>query len=329
MTRRLAVAALAATTAIALAACSSDDADTSAAPGGDGYPVTIANTFGETTIDAKPETITTLGWNAEDIVYALGETPAAMPRHSYGAEENGVMPWLQDRYDPSATTLLDTENSTPVEAIAAVGPDVILAPYEGFDQDTYDKLSALAPTVAYPGDAWQTSWQEQTEIVGEALGKSDEAAELVRGLDDTLARTAAEHPEFEGRTISVIDVSQPGTVNVYMPTDARVQLLTSLGFTLAPGVQALADAAEDKTFFTEISAENVSDVDADVVIAFSTTGTDPTTSPALAGLGATERGGLVPMTDTKIVAGLSQSSVLATPWVLEQITPMLSEAAQR
>ncbi|WP_346764507.1 iron-siderophore ABC transporter substrate-binding protein [Rhodococcus sp. HNM0569] len=327
--RRIAVAATAAATVVALVSCSSEaDEQDTAAPAGEGFPVTIANVFGDTTIESQPERITTLGWNAQDIVYALGETPVGMPRYVYGNEPNGVMPWLQDHYNPDETTLYDL-SPTPIESVAALAPDVVLAPYEGFDQATYDKLSALAPTVAYPDQAWQTTWQDQTTIVGKALGKEQEAADLVSGLNDTLAETAAEHPEFAGKTISVIDVSQPDAVSVYMPTDPRVQVLTELGFTVSPGVQQLADANSDGTFYREISNENISDIDADVVVAFSTAGTDPNANPVLAGLGATQRGGTLAIEDTKIVAGLSQTSVLATPWVLDKIVPLLSGVANR
>jgi iron complex transport system substrate-binding protein len=35
------------------------------------------------------------------------------------------------------------------------------------------------------------------------------------------------------------------------------------------------------------------------------------------------------LSDTKVIAGLSQTSVLATPWALESLTPQLSEAANK
>lgn len=68
-----------------------------------------------------------------------------MPKYSYGAEANGVMPWLQDRYDPSRTTLLDTATTIPVEQVASLAPDVVLAPYEGFDQGTYENFPRSPP----------------------------------------------------------------------------------------------------------------------------------------------------------------------------------------
>ncbi|MDH6291195.1 MULTISPECIES: iron-siderophore ABC transporter substrate-binding protein [Rhodococcus] len=328
--RQIAVALAVASSSLFLAACSSGDNGGTTEASGEGFPVTIENTFGSTTLDGAPERIVTLGWNAQDVVYALGETPVGMPKYTYGAEANGVMPWLQDRFDPSQTTLLDTATSTPIEGVASLAPDVVLAPYEGFDQATYEKLSGIAPTVAYPDKAWQTTWQDQTTLVGQALGKSAEAEQLVAGLDDTLAQTAAAHPEFAGKTISVINFdTDAATVNVYMPSDPRVQVLTQLGFTVSPGVQKLAAANDPDKFFADISVENISDVDADVVVAFVPENTTVAANPAYANLGAIGRGTAVALSDTKIISGLSQTSVLATPWVLDKLTPQLSEAATK
>jgi len=331
-TRRKVATAVAALSATALlASCSSSDPDSTAASSSDGaFPVTIANTFGSTTIESAPERLVTLGWNAQDVVYALGETPVGMPKYTYGAEPNGVMPWLQEKFDPSQTTLLDAATSTPVEAIATLSPDAILAPYEGFDKATYDQLSSVAPTVAYPDKAWQTTWQDQTTLIGRALGKSDEATALIDGMNTMLADTAAAHPEYAGKTLSVINLDTTnGQVNVYKPTDPRVQILTQLGFVNSPGVEKLAASSDPDNFFVDISAERISEVDADVVVVFVSDAAEAAKNPAYASLGAVERGTAVPLSDTKVIAGLSQTSVLATPWVIDQLTPQLTEATKR
>lgn len=330
--RRRIAATIAALGATALVAgCSSSDDSNPTGTATDGaFPVTIANTFGSTTIDAAPERIVTLGWNAEDIVYALGGTPVGMPKNSYGADPNGVMPWLSDKFDANETTLLDAATSTPVEQIATLAPDAILAPYEGFDQATYQQLSALAPTVAYPGKAWQTTWQDQTTIIGQAMGKSDEATQLIDGMDAMLADTAAAHPEFAGKTLSVINLDTTnGQINVYKPTDPRVQVLTQLGFVNSPGVEKIAADSDPDSFFASISAERIGEVDADVVVAFVSADAEATKSPTYASLGAVQRGSAVALSDTQIVAGLSRTGVLATPWVIDKITPQLSEAANK
>src|SRR5699024_5691736 len=122
------------------------------------------------------------------------------------------------------TELLDTTDGQPYEAIAKLRPDVILAPYEGFDEATYDKLSKIAPTVAYPDKAWQTTWQDQATIVGKALGKTEKAKDLVAQTEQTIAETGEKHPEFDGKSLSVAYFGSK-QISVYMPTDPRVQLL--------------------------------------------------------------------------------------------------------
>ena len=102
-----------------------------------------------------------------------------MPEYPFGGGDDGVLPWNDDYFDPEVTTLLDTADGPPLEAIAALQPDVILAPYEGFDEAVYESLTGIAPTVAYPGEAWTTTWHEQTRMIGEALGRTAEAEQLI------------------------------------------------------------------------------------------------------------------------------------------------------
>jgi len=128
--RPAALAVAAVLVATTLAACGSDadeQAGGSAGTATAGFPVTLKNTFGETTITKKPERIVTLGWNAQDVVYALGETPVGMPKVTYGPTAAGVTAWDAGRFDPAKAELLDTSDKVPFEKIAALKPDVILA----------------------------------------------------------------------------------------------------------------------------------------------------------------------------------------------------------
>ena len=133
--------------ATTLAACGSDaDKQDGAASTADaGFPVTLKNTFGT----KKPERIVTLGWNAQDVVYALGETPVGMPKVTYGPTADGVTAWDADKFDKAKTTLLDTGDKYPFEKIAALRPDVILAPYEGFDEATRRNVTENANTLGF------------------------------------------------------------------------------------------------------------------------------------------------------------------------------------
>jgi iron complex transport system substrate-binding protein len=330
-TRVIGAAVTAVLVASTLAACGSDGDDKAAEPGGtasSGFPVTLKNTFGETTISKKPERIVTLGWNAQDVVYALGETPVGMPKVTYGPTAAGVTAWDADKFDPAKTTLLDTGDKYPFEKIAALKPDVILAPYEGFDEATYKTLSAIAPTVAYPGAPWQTTWQDQTLLVGEAIGKKADAEKLITGIGDKIKQVAADHPEFKDKTITV---GSFGADNyVYMPGDPRVQILNEMGFKNAPGVEALEKTNTKKEFALTISKEKVSDIDADVLVAYvDGIGTQKfLADPVYSSLGAVKRGSAYAMQDQQVISGMSAVSVLSVPWVLDKILPGLSKAAQ-
>ncbi|NEA31822.1 iron-siderophore ABC transporter substrate-binding protein [Streptomyces sp. SID13031] len=324
----LAVVALVASSA--LVACGSgDDEGQAAAPAASaGFPVTLKNTFGETTIQKKPERIVTLGWNAQDVVYALGETPVGMPKVTYGPTPAGTTAWDVDKFDASKTTLLDTTDSVPFEKVAALRPDVILAPYEGFDKATYTKLSEIAPTVAYPGAPWQTTWQDQTTIIGKALGKSAEADKLVAGIKELTDKAAAEHPEFKGKTLSILSY---GAENyVYTPGDPRVQIMNELGFVNSPGVEALEKTNAKKEFALTVSKERLNDLDADVVVGY-IDGMTPEKFAAdkvYASLGSFKKGSTYLMTDQQVISGMSAVSVLSVPWVLDKILPGLAKAAQ-
>ena len=313
-----------------LAACGNDgdkQAESSAGAAQSGFPVTLKNTFGETTITTKPERIVTLGWNAQDVVYALGETPVGMPKVTYGPTPEGVTAWDAGKFDKSKTTLLDTGDKYPFEKIAALKPDVILAPYEGFDEATYKTLSGIAPTVAYPGAPWQTTWQDQTLLVGEALGRKADAEKLITGIQDKIKQVAAEHPEFKDKTITV---GSFGPENyIYMPGDPRVQILNEMGFKNAPGVEALEKTNTKKEFSLAISKEKVADVDADVLIAYvDGIGTQKFLSdPVYSSLQAVKSGGAYALQDQQVISGMSAVSVLSVPWVLDKMLPGLSKAA--
>jgi iron complex transport system substrate-binding protein len=258
------LAALAALTV--LVGCGSTEAgegDGGAAASGDGaFPVSIEHTFGTTTIEQQPERVVVLGWSAQDVVYSLGLAPVGMPSYSYGGGDDGVLPWDDEYFDAAETTLLDTADGPPLEDIAALRPDVILAPYEGFDAATYEDLSKIAPTVAYPGEAWTTPWDEQTRIIGQALGKSAEAEKLIDDTNAAVQQIADEHPEFADLTFAYTSMGAE-SLYLYLGEDPRVQLIENLGFALDPSVDTLAGGGEWDEAMTRANA--YLDAGADVI----------------------------------------------------------------
>src|SRR4051794_39399805 len=317
-----------------LAGCGSTGEDDAAADAGGSssadaaFPVTIAHTFGSTTIEEQPERVVVLGWSQQDVVHALGVTPVGMPSYSYGGGDDGVVPWDDEYYDAAETTLLDTTDGPPLEDIAALRPDVILATYEGFDQATYDDLSKIAPTVAYPGEAWTTPWEEQTRMIGQALGKSAEAEKLIDDTDAAIAQVAGEHPEWADLTFAYTSMGADA-LYLYLGEDPRVQLIEKLGLTLDPAVDTLAGTGEASTFYSQISLERAPEITADVVIGFADglTADEVQSLPVYAQVPAVQRGSAVVVDDQEFAAAMSSVSVLSIPFALDELVDQLATAA--
>ena len=324
------LAALAALTV--LVGCGSTDAgegDGGAAASGDGaFPVSIEHTFGTTTVEQQPERVVVLGWSAQDVVYALGVTPVGMPSHTYGGGDDGVLPWDDEFYDAAETTLLDTADGPPLEDIAALRPDVILAPYEGFDEATYEDLSKIAPTVAYPGEAWTTSWEDQTTMIGRALGASAEAQKLIDDTNAAVQQIADEHSEFADLSFAYTSMGADA-LYLYLGADPRVQLIEKLGFSLDPSVDTLAATGDAASFYSQISLERAPEIAADVVVGFADglTADEVRAQPVYARVPAVQRGSAVIVDDEEFAAAMSSVSVLSIPFALDRLVDRLATAA--
>jgi iron complex transport system substrate-binding protein len=331
-----AVAALTATaTVLALAACgsASDSDDAGAEPDGDSgassfEPVTIDHAFGSTSIEEEPERVVTWGWATNDAVIALGTTPVAMPTQSYGGDEEGVLPWNREALEEAGEeipTLLSEAEEPPYEEILAAEPDVILAQYSGITEEQYDKLAAIAPTVAYPEEAWATPWRDIITLTGEALGKTEEAATVLEEIDAEVAAAAEEHPEFEGRTIAAI--ADGDAFYVYKAADPRVAFLEDLGFEIAPSVGEL-DTGESSFFFT-LSPENTDQLTSDVLLNYADTEEAQETflgKPSTQALSQYDANSIALVTGQSLISSVSPPTALSATYGLDEVTEVLAEA---
>ena len=295
------------------------------------FPVTIEHAHGETVIPAAPQRVVTWGWSNEDVVIALGVTPVGMPFQAYGGGDNGIHEWVEEALAAAGAetpTVLEASGEPPVEQIAALNPDIIIAAYSGLTEDQYAVLSGIAPTVAYVGAPWSTSWQDLTLIIGKALGKDAEAAALVADTTAWVEAEFAKYPELTQVTFASAN-DYDGSMAVYAPLDARMKFLTDFGMVMNPSVAALAPG--DDAFYYPLSYELFDQLEADIFISYyeEQSALDAwLATPAAQTYPPIANGGLAALVGTENVASVSPPSVLSLRWGLPRYLEVLSAAAR-
>jgi iron complex transport system substrate-binding protein len=322
---------------VAVAACggSSDDDESDAsstdAVDSSAFPVTIEHAFGETTIDEAPVRVVTWGWGSADAAIALGVVPVAIPFQEYGGDADGVLPWIREALEADGAEIpeiLPNTEEAPIEAIAAARPDVIIAAYSGITEDEYELLAQIAPTVAYPGEAWSTPWRDLIGIVGEALGRADETEAVLAGIDGEIAAAADAHPELAGRSVAMVwDTGD--TFYVYKEADSRVAFTLDLGLVSAPSVAELGDTGESTFYFT-LSHERLAELTSDILVSYADDedlqATFLSSGPAQL-MDQVARGAVAEVNGVEHIASVSPPTALSLTWGLDDYVAALAEAA--
>ncbi len=295
------------------------------------FPVTIQHALGETVIPAKPQRVVTWGWSSTEAAIALGTVPVGFPTFRSEGYDEDVVPWVQEAIAAAgvpAPVYLDNAASPPIEQIAALKPDLILAVYSGITSDEYRVLSQIAPVVAYPTTPWTASWQETITIVGESLGRPDEGRALVAELEQFIRDEAAKYPALAG-TSAVTMIDYNGAAAIHSAEDARAKMLQLAGLTI-PERPAAAGAPQG--FWYALSYENFDQIPADVLITFFSTKQAADEwfardyvqiAPQIA------KGAYVRMDDRLLNTAVISSSALSIRWGFPEYFARLAEAAEK
>lgn len=327
--------------ALVLAACSTGPADgggttAGATTAGDAsaYPVSVSHVHGTTTIEKAPTRVATLGWSDGDVVASLGVVPVGATKITWGGNANGSTDW----FDEAVTALgaedgdiarYDDTAGVPFDAIAATSPDVILAVNTGISKEEYDKLSKIAPTVAYPGAPWGTAWEDSLATIGTVLGREAQAAQVRAATDKVIDDAVAAHPQIKGKSaawawFSPTDLS---TIGLYTVTDLRPQMLRRFGLVDSPTVADLS--ASSTEFSINLSAEKASTLDADLVVFYEEDGAgveEITGDPLLGQIPALTKKQYVASADDTTALTMSSPSPLAIPVAVESFLPKIVQA---
>lgn len=295
------------------------------------FPVTIKHALGETVIEKAPVRIVTWGWGNHDALLALGVVPVAMPFSTYGGGEDGLHPWVADKLkELGAATpvqLADTQE-IPYEQIAAQKPDVIVAVFSGIDADEYARLSQIAPTVAYPDAAWSTPWEDVTTIIGQVVGKSAEAEQVVADTHKFVADETAKYPEIAGTTFAGVN-DFDGSIAVYDALDARMKFLVNAGLVLAPSVTELSP--KDGSFYYPLSYELFDQLTSDILITYYETqeaSDEFFAKPYVQNQPQYKKGAFASLVGIENVAAMSPPSALSLRWGYPHYAEIIAAAAR-
>ncbi|ORV19582.1 iron ABC transporter substrate-binding protein [Mycobacterium celatum] len=302
----------------ATAACSSHKP----APRTDGPgPVTIPHVFGETTIAAPPKRVVSAGYTGQDDLLAVGVVPIAVTNW-FGDQPFAVWPWAQPKLGDAKPVVLNLDNGIPVDQIGGLKPDLIVATNAGVDADTYQKLTAVAPTIAQAdGEAFFEPWKQQATAIGQAVYQADQMKSLLDGVDQKFTAVAQQNPQFKGKKVLLLQ-GRLYQDNAVATTGWRTEFLTQMGLVVGDSTTPFAVDAQ-RAFIPRDKMQGVLAA-ADVVIWTTDSEDDQQALLAVPEVAARQSHSVF---TTKDQAGaIAFASPLSYPVVADQLPPLITKA---
>ena len=162
--------------------------NTDAAPAG----ITVTDMKGRSvTLDAPAERIVAVTAADCEILYALGCGDKLVGRGAY-------CDWPAEVLDVPE---VESGSLTNIEQIIALDPDVILMADMEQTEDQVNKLESAGIKVFVSDSETIAGTYEAIDMIGAIMGKSDEAAALIDGMEATFADLAAKAEGKGGKTV--------------------------------------------------------------------------------------------------------------------------------
>ncbi|WP_330252238.1 ABC transporter substrate-binding protein [Nocardia sp. NBC_00565] len=280
-------------------------------------PVTVTHAFGSTTISATPKKVVTLGNQWLDTALALGVTPVGYIDDVASVSKRAA-PWEPASLE-SARALNTSGNIT--EQVAALAPDLILVDSFLADRQSYDQLSAVAPTL--PARTEAAVWQDQVIALGRVLRKEDAATHVIADVDAKVASIAQANPRLTGKTFVCAWLAGPAQLIVLTdPDDGLGKVFTRLGLSIPQSLHADQDTLA-------LPPERIDELAADLLLAGYSPGMDEKYRqfPGYADLPAVRKGAVVFLTLQEFSA-ITQPTALSEPYLLKKLEPAFANAAK-
>ena len=286
--------------------------------------VTISHLFGETVITQPPKRVVSAGYTEQDDLLAVGVVPIAVTNW-WGDQPFAVWPWAQPKLGGAQPVVLNLDNGIAIDQIAGLKPDLIVAINAGVDADTYQKLSAIAPTVPQSdGDAFFEPWKDQATAVGQAVFQADQMKSLIDAVDKQFAAVAQKNPQWQGKKALLMQGALwQGTV-VATLAGWRTDFLNQMGLVIDDSIKPFG--VDHRAVIPRDHIKAVLD-SADVVIWTTESPDDQKVllaDPDVAASQATAQNRHI-FTSKEQAAAIAFSSPLSYPLVADQLPPLISK----
>lgn len=200
----------------------------------------VEHAMGETEVCGQPQRVAVLNPHTLDIVLSLGAQPFAY------ADESAVLnlqtfdqpaeqiPHL-GRYVTTQPISVGDRRNPSLERLAQIQPDLILSE-EWLAEGQYDLLSQIAPTLLFSdiGPDGQQHWRYDIEGIAKALGREDEAEELLARYSHSIEAVRKQLAPVVAAYSRVLIISSDNLTNTIYLANAEentaANLLQMIGF---------------------------------------------------------------------------------------------------
>jgi iron complex transport system substrate-binding protein len=289
-------------------------------------PVTITHAFGQTVVPAPPKRVVSAGFTEQDDLLAVGVVPIATTEW-FGNEPSAVWPWAQPKLGGAQPTVLSIYDGIQVDRIAALKPDLIVATNAGVNADTYQQLSAIAPTVPQSGpEPFFEPWKLQADTIGQAVFQADRMGSVIAGVDARFAAVAKKNPQFTGKKVFLLSGNTfwQNSVIASIPS-WKTEFLTQMGFVIPEGIAAYG-RGDDRAYLDPNDPAPLDEADVLIWKTESQADIDALLAiPGIANLRATRENRNV-FTNKEQAGAIAFCSPLSLPFVADQLPPLLAKA---
>ena len=267
----------------------------------------VEHAMGTSEIPIEPQRVVVLDTAPLDTALALDIQPVGTA--VYGT----FPPYLEDIAGEIPS--IGDPNQPNLEAILSLEPDLILGSKLG-SRELYRQLSQIAPTVFTEGSGREGEWQETFQLYAEALGRPEQAEELLQAYQQQVQQLQAKIDDPQALDISVL-IGSADRMGIYTTGSFPGSILQAVGFS--------RPTAQDTTrrFAVPVSREALERLDGDYIFLIYSTyqpgglqKNDFVTDPLWAELGAVQRDRVCEVTGDVWIAG---RSVLAAKQILADI----------